>query len=593
MNRLGKRAYVLFIALSLLAGGGWAAVGQRVTAPARGSEPRLVASHAALDLAQRLAATPATSQQPPDLQGFTRLLPAGEFLVGTASKSLAPDPSKVQWDSNKTPCVKEDESLIDPGATHLLGAAQAGHLPPGWPKSPNCIYLGGYGIGPSRPATGVDKVSGVAVRSIAISNGKDIVVWQSLDMVGFFSRYRSDLCPKGCGIYDIRDEIANATFEKVPMANIAINSTHTHGGADGYGAWGGIPDWYRAQIRDRALASAYDALRNMTPATLSVGAVDARPFNNERRDTYYSSADYGAVWLQARALPEREQTATTPVVATVVNFAAHPTIVGSNNTLIHADWTGAASKTLGDALGGQGLVMEGSLGNVSPAVPRPATTDLTGDKKVDDYDHVVAMARDFTSFIGADIARGGYQLRSNRIVAKTEPIAHPVTNGVEIAGGFANLLDREFQPATRGANGPSTYSWDKSEGAPPGRGCVAVGPISIRTEVSGYRIGELTVLTAPGELFGTMSDVVKSKAKRDAAIVNADGSMTPAGQTMVFGQTQDSLGYIIQHFETDPAGGLTSNTDPALGEYEEEFMVDRCFGDHVLQTQLDLLRALG
>ena len=49
----------------------------------------------------------------------------------------------------------------------------------------------------------------------------------------------------------------------------------------------------------------------------------------------------------------------------------------------------------------------------------------------------------------------------------------------------------------------------------------------------------------------------------------------------------------IQHFEVDLGGGLTSNTDPSLGEYEEEFMVDRCFGDHVLQTQLDLLRALG
>ena len=59
---------------------------------------------------------------------------------------------------------------------------------------------------------------------------------------------------------------------------------------------------------------------------------------------------------------------------------------------------------------------------------------------------------------------------------------------------------------------------------------------------------------------------------------------------MVFAQAQDTLGYIIQHFEVDAAGGLTSNAN--MGEYEEEFMVDRCFGDHVLQTQLDLLGAL-
>src|SRR5205085_12081067 len=106
-------------------------------------------------------------------------------LVGVSRDSLAPDPTKVQWDGDKTPCVKEDQSLIDPGISDLAGAIQTGHVPPGWPKSPNCIYLGGYGLGPARPATGVDPYAGVNVRTLAISNGKDVIVWQTLDMVGF------------------------------------------------------------------------------------------------------------------------------------------------------------------------------------------------------------------------------------------------------------------------------------------------------------------------------------------------------------------------------------------------------------------------
>jgi hypothetical protein len=157
-----------------------------------------------------------------------------------------------------------------------------------------------------------------------------------------------------------------------------------------------------------------------------------------------------------------------------------------------------------------------------------------------------------------------------------------VTNWVEVAGGLINVLDREFLPHTKGAKAASTYAWRKSENAPAGRGCVAAGPISIKTDVSGFRIGELTVITAPGELFGTIAEVVKSK----------DGHRNPNGQTMVFAQTQDSLGYIIQDFEVAVTGGLTNNTDPPLGEYEEEFMVDRCFGDRVLQAQLDLLNQL-
>ena len=572
MNRRARGIYVTVIAASLVAGATWASVGAGVVGGRHAA--RTSASRAARAAAASVQASTIDPMQPPDLTGLTTRLPGGEFLVGSGRASLAPDPAKIQWDTAAAPCVKEDQSIIDPGASDLAGAAQAGHLPPGWPKSPNCIYLGGYGLGPARPATGVDPFAGVYVRSLAISNGDDVVLWQSFDMVGFFSRYRIDLCPQGCGMYDIREAIANATYLKVPMANIALNATHTHGGADGYGAWGGIPDWYRVQIRDQALKSAYAALRDLTPATLAVGAIDARAFNNERRDSYYSAADYGAVWLQARS-----EAGPPRVLATLVNFAAHPTVLGDENTLMHPDWTGTAAKELGDAFGGSGMVVEGALGNVSPSMPRAALGDLTGDHKTDGYDNVVQMARDFTAFIGADVARGGHVLTSNRIVAKTVAIAHPASNWAEAGGALLNLLDREFSAPSKGANGPSTYTWKKRADAPPRGTCGTAGPVSVKTDISGYRIGDLTVITAPGELFGTMAEVVKSKTK--------------AGYVMVFGQTQDSLGYIIQSFEVDPTGGVTSNTDPALGEYEEEFMVDRCFGDHVLQTELDLLRQLS
>ena len=227
-----------------------------------------------------------------------------------------------------------------------------------------------------------------------------------------------------------------------------------------------------------------------------------------------------------------------------------------------------------------GLVIEGALGNVSPSQIRGPQGDLTGDGKVDDYDHVAQMGVDFTTYVGNDIARGGKQLASNEIKAGVTTINHPVTNWGEAGLGIAGMLDRQFLPGTDGGGPPAEYHWSKS--TPPGRHCVAAGPTSVNTQIAAYKIGELNVVTAPGELFGTMANVVKSKARSNAF----DG-----GQTMVFGQTNDSLGYIIQDFETDPAGGVTSNAK--LGEYEEEFMLDRCFGDHVLQAQLDLAKSLG
>jgi hypothetical protein len=244
---------------------------------------------------------------------------------------------------------------------------------------------------------------------------------------------------------------------------------------------------------------------------------------------------------------------------------------------------------MGDTFGGVGIVFEGGLGNVSPNSPRGPQGDLTGDGAVDDYDEPVQMAKDLTSVLASEITgRNGHQLRRNEIAAISQPVEHPITNWVEAAGALVGLLDRDFAPTGKGAGPAGAYTWSKqrADGLGGVRACTTSGPLTVKTEVSGFRIGELTVITGPGELFSNMTEVVKSKARRDAFA---------GGQTMVFAQMQDSLGYIIQSFEVDPAGGALTYADAQghPGEYEEFFMLDRCFGDHVLQAQLDVANRLG
>ena len=493
----------------------------------------------------------------------------GEWLAGASVRSIAPDAGRWQTEG-----CSEYASNFPEEVTHLADKAVADQVG-SWPKSPDCVYLGGYGIGPARAATGVDPLAGVNVRSVALSNGTaaGTVVWQVVDMVGFFSTYRDDLCD-ACGIAGIRAAVARQTG--VPVANLAVGSTHTHGGADGYGAWGGLPTWYREQVRDAVIASALEAVGAMQPATIAVGQVDARPFNSERRATYHSSPDYGAVWLQAVAMPRRTKDAAEPI-ATLVNYAAHPTVLGAQ-PLLHGDWPATASHALGETLGGVGMVIEGGLGNVSPSRPGNRGADLTGDGKVDEYDEVIEMGADFATFVAADIARGGAPLGSNEVKAVSAAVEHPVTNWVEAGLGVTGLLDRTFTPGDA-AGVAGTWSGGKSSSRP----CAAASPLTIKTELSAFRLGDLVVLTAPGEIFSTVSQVLKSKVRH--------GALT-GGQTMVFGQTQDSLGYIIQSFETDPAGGALTNASGDTFEYEETFMLDRCFGDHVLHVALELGAAL-
>jgi hypothetical protein len=585
--RLSRRAVVGLATGVAMVGTAWAGVGlapvvRDVATPPTADTDRSVAEEAsAAGLADLpvvdVVEIPARSSaaEPPDLSGLTRL-PAGQFLVGADTSSLAPDPERWQTEGCSTYASNFPEEV-----GHLAHRITEDMVLPGWPRSPDCVYLGGYGLGPARAATGIDPVSGYDVQTVAISNGEDLVIWQQTPFVGFFSTYRADLCT-GCGILDIRRAVADGLDTE--LSNVAIASNHSHGGADGYGAWGGLPTWYREQVRDVLINSAYDAAAAMRPAVLEVGEVDGRPFSNERRSTYHSVADFGAVWLQARELPTaptkgKPRSVEPRVIATVVNFAAHPTVLGADNLLLHGDWPYTAGQALGDSLGGVGIVFEGGLGNVTPGRPTRPDGDLTGDGVVDRYDEVLQMGRDFASVVGADIARGGHRMAGNDIASVDADVVHPVTNWTETALSLVNLLDRDFFGGDGGEPGGSYVGYREDEGTGPARPCVSASPVSIRTTQTAMRIGDLTILTAPGEIFSGVSLVAKSKVRPRSF---------EGGQTMVFGQAQDSLGYIIQSYELYPPGGVSAGTGGI--EYEETFLLDRCFGDHVLEVMLELGR---
>jgi hypothetical protein len=584
-RRLSRRVLVAFVTSVALVGTAWAGVGLAPVSDLAGEasahlgagadRPQAPGGAGLPDAAARreggASGSAAEARRSDRSDRDTAELGAGGFLVGADRTSLAPDPDRWQTEG-----CSAYLSEFPAEVTHLAGRITEDMVLPGWPRSPDCIYLGGYGLGPSRPAVGVDPTTGYDVQSVAISNGDDLVIWQQTPFVGFFSTYREDLCD-ACGILDIRRAIAEDL--DIELSDVVIASNHSHGGADGYGAWGGIPTWYREQVRDTLVESAARAVADVGPATIEVGQVAARPFSRERRSTYHSVSDYGAVWLQARARPERGRPEPGQVITTVVNFASHPTVLGAGNLLLHGDWPHTAGHELGEQLGGIGVVFEGGLGNVVPSRPRNADRDLTGDGEVGSLDHVLQMGHDFAATIAADIARGGHQLTSNEIASIDADVVHPVTNWTETALSLTNLLDREFFGADGGQLGGAHYGARSGTGQ--SRPCASASPVAIRTQQTAMRIGELTIVTAPGEIFSGISLIAKAKVRSQAF---------QGGETMVFGQAQDSLGYIIQSYEVHPPHGVSAGVGGI--EYEETFMLDRCFGDHVLETMLHLGEAV-
>jgi hypothetical protein len=103
--------------------------------------------------------------------------------------------------------------------------------------------------------------------------------------------------------------------------------------------------------------------------------------------------------------------------------------------------------------------------------------------------------------------------------------------------------------------------------------------VSVEVAAGAIRIGDrLAITTGPGELFSNLTNTIKEHS--------------PAAVTLPLAQANDALGYLPQSFEIDPVG--QQGLGFAFGgyvfvNYEDSYAVDRCFGDAVLETTLDLL----
>ncbi len=150
---------------------------------------------------------------------------------------------------------------------------------------------------------------------------------------------------------------------------------------------------------------------------------------------------------------------------------------------------------------------------------------------------------------------------------------HPATNVPLTALGVPGFFDREFIME------PSEVRTGKSPDTAP---CESASAASVEMPANAMRIGDQFALTtSPGEIFANISNTIKEKSG--------------AAVTMPIAQTNDALGYMPQSIELSPIGqqGLGFVAGGVLiVNYEDSYAVDRCLGDKVLETDIELLNSL-
>jgi hypothetical protein len=516
----------------------------------------------------------------------TGTLAAGQLLVGAAKTTLAPDPDDMKdegfpdarWEQDRDDCLVADpaflERLLADTQGELDHLASAGSA---WPENPDCLYMGGFGIGPTNPITSFDEEHGLWVRSLALSDGTDTAVLTVIDAEGWLWDYGTKC--DDCGAKQLADRLAadpELAGTGVKPSSFVLHATHSHAAMDFIGGWGFVPDWYMAQVSERILATAKQAVLAMRPAVLEVGEVEARVHNGERRDTYRSAEEQQLSWLRAVAVGEAEEpqaptpsptrtkkkdptpeptTPTEPdapeVIATLGTFAAHPTTKGTNGGVAHADWPGLFEKRLEQRFGGIGFHFMTGLGNIS------ASGGTSMGQRLADLVPAVGEGR-LVDAPDVRVAQATWR--------------QPLTNVPLTALGTPGFFDRQFDPQ------PAQLTTGKSPDTAP---CTSASATSVELPVSVVKVGDdLVLTTGPGELFSNVTNTIKEK--------------NPGRVTMPIAQANDALGYMPQSFELNPVGqqGLGFVAGGAVFvNYEDSYAVDRCVGDAALENTLALLAA--
>jgi hypothetical protein len=485
-------------------------------------------------------------------------LPEGQFLVGASRVSIAPVP------------VSEGGQWNPHGDGYDCGQPEQEYTPF---SDPTCLRTFDR-----LWATGVDDL-GIYVRAFAVSNGEKTVAFAVMDTIGWFYGYPADICGD-CGSKDIGRKIEELTDGEVPAGGVVVSGTHTHASVDTIAK---TPTWYYEQVRDATIQAITEAVANKEPARLETGSTPAKPFNVDRRIVTRAVPDYELGWLRAVPL----HGAPNDTIATMVNFAAHPTVTASNAEL-HSGFVGHLAQRLEDHWGGVTVFMPSGLGDQT--VNRSFGRDGIGYGLAD----LVIRSQDASA----------YTLGSNEIEIDRSEIQIPNENQFLLGANKAGLFVRDSSvPGEYAAAGGNSVQSKSGISKPT---CVGAAPLSVVAPIGGIRIGtpglpkeraedgtwrvppgdpgdSIVIMQAPGEAFSSISAITKDYLSRSRNV-------------FLIGLANDMLGYLIPYEQYDHTAGqgvgLVHNATDT-GNYEESLNLGRCTGDQVQNALLETGARLG
>lgn len=224
---------------------------------------------------------------------------------------------------------------------------------------PPNIAHGGWGAQKHEQAEGIDM--DLWTTALALSDGVTTALVLDID-IQILTNDRAD---------QIRGAVSKATG--LPVANIRACATHTHSGPVPYKSWiekgyEMVGPWFDNVARWCAEAAS-EALAILQPVEIRVGSGECH-INSNRRSVTPDGKRFLGVNRNGPCDHEvvvvRFDKHDGGLLATLVNFACHATIMGPLNRLITPDFPGAMKRVVEQAIGGHCVFLQGSAGDQGP-----------------------------------------------------------------------------------------------------------------------------------------------------------------------------------------------------------------------------------
>jgi hypothetical protein len=387
------------------------------------------------------------------------------------------------------------------------------------------VWLAGFAQG--RAATAVH--DDLWATAIVLDDGYTRLGLVVLDAIGLFHD----------DVIRIRSQITR----EWGLSYVIVCTTHNHSTPDLMGLWGpsifktGVDGTYRQHVVDQAVFALGDAVYNLEPAAMLALHIPLDPeglvadtrkpivFDPDLRVLLFRSAD-----------GER-------VLGSLVGWANHPETPWSRNTEITADFPGFLREALADGvtvdgekvlrgLGGQHVFVNGAVGGLMTTHPATVVTDPFTGTELKDPSHAKSralghqLARHVVKAVDAAVGDGEWVSQAPMALqARTMEI--PLENRNFLLAGFLGLIDRGH------------VRWKH-----------------VRTEVAFIRLGDVSLVTIPGEIYpelvnGGVEQAPGADFDIEPLEVPPIRDMMPGRIQFILGLGNDELGYIIPKSQWD------------------------------------------